>query len=101
MKSEEDKKTANIHSSLGDGLEKIQQYIFILHCTIFEVVISITCRPQYIRQHTEFCINDFKTVLTTHDIAQAVGTVFCESYCQIFHFCYSLMKLWQFSTSLY
>lgn len=69
MKLEDNKKTANIHSSLSDGLEKNQQYIFILHCTTFEADISITCRPQYIRQHTEFCINDFQIVLTTHDIA--------------------------------
>lgn len=82
-------------------LKKFQQYIFLLHCTSLESDTSITCRPQYIRQHTKFCINDFKIVLTTHDIAWAVGTVFCEAYCQIFHFCYSGMKLWQFSTSLY
>lgn len=46
MKLEEDKKTANIHSSLSDGFEKIQQYIFILYCTAFEADISITRRPQ-------------------------------------------------------
>lgn len=86
---------------LAMALKKFQQYIFVLLCTSFESDISITYRLQYIRQHTEFCINDFKIVLTTHDIAWAVGTVFCEAYCQNFHFCYSGMKLWQFSTSLY
>lgn len=100
MKFEEDNKTVNIHSALNYGLEKNRQYIFILQCTAFVAEISIRCRLQYIRQHTEFCINDFQIVLTTHDTAWAVGTVFCEAYCQIFRFCYSLMKLWQFSTSL-
>lgn len=41
MKFEEDNKTLNIHSSLNHGLEKNQQYIFILKCTTFEAEISI------------------------------------------------------------